>query len=469
MLLPALLALLLAVAPLLRGSWDLWAQSLLHLATIVVVALWLALRIFVGFVPLPSNRTLLWCLALVALGSVSLWCSPVRGLSRPEWFNFLQGLWIFPAMASLGKDERGWVDQAVRASAWVLVSLAFYQHFALGDERPAASLLNQNAYAGAILLMLPIAAERRDWLLAAGLLANLWWSRSVGAWLGLALAVVVTQHRRHPIWSRAGWVVALAAVTAIYGKLDTPEVLNRWAWWRSAWAMASDRPFFGFGPGSFSYALAAYEEWSHGLHSLFAHQYLLQAAAEFGLPFLLLWSAGLWHCLSRAGPYKRFGLIAVLIHSLWDYALSVPSTFWLFCYCAASSNSHSPRGVNVPSLFKAPALALALGTALLLVSEAYKPWSAQMKISAADRIGKSDPQHARRLLQEARRLSEDSEASLALAGLELSHGSTLSAAAALEDAVRLNPYRRSLRISLAQLYRRMGLPAAAAEISAARP
>ena len=66
------------------------------------------------------------------------------------------------------------------AAGWVMVLLAVYQRLH-GDIRPAATFLNQNAFAGAILLLLPIAALADDWALAGGLLLCLWWARSVGS------------------------------------------------------------------------------------------------------------------------------------------------------------------------------------------------------------------------------------------------------------------------------------------------
>ena len=67
MILPALVALPAALGLLLRGSWDIWAQTLIHVAAAGGTTLWLLSRTAVGYVPLPSKRNLLWAAALILL------------------------------------------------------------------------------------------------------------------------------------------------------------------------------------------------------------------------------------------------------------------------------------------------------------------------------------------------------------------------------------------------------------------
>lgn len=451
-----------------RGAWDLWAQSLIHLAVVAGLTAWLLARIAVGYVPLPENRTLVWTGLLAALSAASAWASPVPGLARPQWFVFLAGLWLFPAMAALSKDERTGIDQMIRAAAWVLMVLAFYEHFKLHVERPTSALLNQNVYAGAVLMLLPLALERGDWLLGLGLFWSLWWTRSVGAWLGLAGALAITQRRASPLWSRAGMAVVLICGVVLYGKLETPEVLHRWGWWRAAWAMAVDRPLTGYGPGAFAYVLSAYRRLSpFGLYSLYAHQYLLETAAGFGLPFALLWFGGLWRGLMRGGNYKRFAVIAVLIHSLWDYPLSIPALFWLFCYCSASAIPDSPRGVNLPSSYRPVAAVLVAALGLAFGGNVWSLWAAQRAaLRAQESVEAGRFEDARREVERARRLNPlDPESALLAAQIELKApaqaGSRLAAAAALEEAVELNPYRPATWTQLAGVYRMMGQDALA--------
>ena len=477
MILPALVALLAAAGPLLRGSWDLWAQAFLHLLVISGLTLWVLSRIVVGFLPLPSNRVMAWTGVLVALAALSAWTSPVPGFARPAFFVFVEGLWIFAAMAALSKDERTVIDQVIRVGAWVLMALAFHERWSLGLERPASALLNQNIYAGAVLLFLPLALERGDWLLAAGLLWSLLWTKSAGAWLGLAGALALTQRRDHPAWAKLGMGVVVICAVVVYGRLDTPEVLHRWGWWKAAWAMAVDRPLTGYGPGSFAYVLPAYRELApYGLYSLYAHQYFLETLAGFGFPFALVWFAGLWRVVAGEGHFKRFAVIAMLLHSLWDYTLAIPGAFWLFCYCAASAIPDSSRGVNIPSAYKPVAAALALGLGLALTGGVWSLWAADRAVAMASvAFEEGRLEEAGRGLEAARRLNPlDADRPLLAAAVELrgaaarspskGYGPLLAAAAALEEAAGLNPYRPSTWAELASVYRAMGRGALAAQV-----
>lgn len=483
MILPALVSLLVAGGPLLHGSWDLSAQCLLHLLVVAGLSLWMLSRIVIGFLPIPSNRVLIWTGVLVALSAASAWSSPVPGYANPNWFVFLQGLWIFPAMAALSKDERTYIDQAIRVSAWVLMVLAFHERFSQGVERPVSALLNENLYAGAVLLLLPLALERGDWLLGAGLVWTLLWTRSAGAWLGLAGALALTQRRTRPLLARAGVAVVLICAVKVYASLDQPEVLDRWAWWKAAWAMAKDRPLAGYGPGTFASVLSAYrDQVPSGLYSLYAHQWYLETAAGFGIPFALVWFGGIWRSVMSEGHFKRFAVIAILLHSLWDYTLSVPGLFWLFCYCAASSIPDTPRGVNIPSPYKPVAAVLVLGFGLALGGKVLTIWAAHRSVSQAQVVLEEGRlAEARERLEAARRLNpRDPERPLVTADVELKElsakgrvdpGALLAAAASLEEAVDLNPYRPvtwdprrpSAWILLERVYRAMGRPALAEE------
>lgn len=466
MILPALVALTVAGGLLARGCWDLWAQSLVHMAVAAGLTLWLASRVMLGYVPLPSRRNLLWTGGLLLLSGAAVWLSPIRDLSVPYWHNFLCALWIFPVITALSKDERFYIDEAVRAAAWVLMILACYQRVVLGDVRPESALVNVNVYAGTVLLLLPLAVEKRDWLLATGLLLNLWWASSVGAWLGLCAAVILTTPWRGGFRLWGGLAGALLCMVLIYNKFQSPDVLNRWTWWSAAAGMIFDRPLTGFGPGAYAYVLQSYKE-AGGLGTIFAHQYLLETAAGFGLPFAVLWFAGLWHCLQSSKSYKRFGALALLVHSLWDWPLSLPANLWLFSYFAASSISEGSEGVNVRSRYRLPLCALIVALGALVTMRVWNIWAAdRAKVRSAAAMQEGDLSRARAEALRALRLRpEDHEIHLLLSAVHTrhaaatvpDHGPALEAAAGhLERASRLNPYRPATWTELALALRKLG-------------
>lgn len=464
-MLAGLVGVQLAAGLLAQGAWDLWAQSFVLLALIAGLALWLSSGAFRGRLTLPSPRPSAWAAALAALSLVSALASPVRVYALPAWAAFAAGLWLIPAATLLSAAERVRVEQALRAAAWVLVLLAFHQRFH-GVERPPASLLNQNVFAGAILLLLPVAVRRGDVMLAAGLLVCLVWSKSVGAWLGLSVALVL--HRRSvgalAFW--AGAVAGFAGLVAAYAKLQSPEVLHRLEWWSAAARMAWDAPWLGLGPGSFAYALPAYVGARPELNSMFAHQHFLETAAERGVPYLLLWAGGLAVALRRAEPSKRFGPVAALAHGLVDYPLGVPGVFWLFCLSVAWALPESEEAVTVRARRKIPVIALAVAAALPAAYWVAGNWGAdRLRARVFSGFPALDARRAEELLRASEELRPHPEAARARAQLELalrSPGGLEAAAADLERAVEMDPYRASNWTMLEDTDRRLGRVADAA-------
>ncbi len=471
-MLAVLVGVQLAAGLLLRGAWDLWAQSAVLLLLIAGTAVWLMLGLARGRVPLPSSRPAAWAAALILLSLVSARFGAVPVYSLPAWAAAAAGLWLIPAATLLSPRDRDWVEEAVRAAAWLLVLLAVYQRLH-GEPRPPSALLNQNVFAGAILLLLPVSVRRGDGFLAAGLLLCLWWTRSVGAWLGLAGALLL--HRR-AVGAAAFWAGAaagLAGLIAAYAKLQSPEVLHRLAWWSAAWRMSAGAPWLGLGPGSYAYALPAFVAVRPELYSLFAHQHFLETAAERGWPYLLLWVAGLAALLRRAEPGKRFGPVAILIHGLFDYALSVPGVFWLFCLSLAWSLPQSNEAEPLRAGRKLPAAALTLLLAVGASSWVLGNWRAdRLRARAAAALSSGgDPAAAEADLRASEAVRPDPEASRLLAILALSRAARSpeprrdleSAAGDLERAAALDPYRASNWSLLEAVYRKMGRPGAARE------
>ncbi|MCR4294380.1 MAG: O-antigen ligase family protein [Elusimicrobia bacterium] len=434
---------------LLRGAWDLWAQSLVLLGLLAAGAAWLGVRTASGWLPRPDPRMLWWPAALAALSALSAWSSPVPAYSRPAWAAAAAGLALFPLISVLDSEGRGRVERLLRFTGWVLVLLAVYQRLQ-GDIRPAATFLNQNAFAGAILLLLPVAARAGDWALAAGLILCLWWARSVGAWLGLSVALIL--HRR-AVGAVAFWLgsgAGFVGLVAAYAKLQSPETLHRVEWWKAAWSMAASSPWLGLGPGSYAYALPAYAPARAELSSLFAHQHFLETAAERGWPYALLWIIGLAAVLRPAPAGRRFGPVAALIHGLVDYALSVPGVFWLFCASTALAAPETGRSVNVPLRWRpvlcAVLLACSAGSGVLV----WRGWSAdrlRARAVAAVREGRLD--EAAGLLEASEKLSPHPEAARLRAEIILSRGGAPAEAALhLTRAISLDPYRASNRALL---------------------
>lgn len=431
---------------LLRGAWDLWAQSAVLFLLLAGASVWLCARLAAGWLPRPDARLLSWVAALAALSALSAWLSPVPAYARPAWAAAAAGLALIPFVTLLDSEGRERVAGFLRAAGWILVLLAFYQKMH-GEYRPSATFLNQNVFAGAILLLLPVAARAEDWTLSAGLVLCLWWSRSVGAWLGLSVALIL--HRR-TVGTAAFWLGCAAGfvgLVAAYSKLQSPETLHRLEWWRAAWRMSAAAPWFGLGPGAFAYALPAYAAKRPDLSTLFAHQHFLEAAAERGRPYAWIWAAGLFTILKPAPGAKRFGPVAAVVHGLVDYPLSVPGVFWLFCVSTALAAPESSRSVNVPLRWRAPLCVAVLAAALAAGASVRRDWGAdRQRAQAIASIRDGNRGEAERLLADSESLSPHPEAARLRAELVLArNGPPAEAAAHLERAIALDPYRASNR------------------------
>jgi hypothetical protein len=460
--LAALVASQVAGGLLLRGAWDLWAQSLILIVLLLGAAAWTAAGAVRGRWPLPPARVAAWSAALALLSLASACASPARAYALPAWACGAAGLWLFPAVALLSARDRVRVEQALRAAAWVAGMLAAYQWFH-GDARPTAMFPNQNVFAGAILLLLPFAVRRGDPALSVLLVVCLWWTRSVGAWLGLSIALVFHRRAVGPWAFWAGAVAGFTGLVAAYAKLQSPEVLHRWEWWSAAWRMSLSAPWLGLGPGTFAYALPAFAASRPELNSLYAHQHVLETAAERGWPYLILWLGGLAVLLRRAEPSKRFGPVAALAHGLVDYPLSVPGVFWLFCLSAAWSLPESEASVAVPAGRKLPAVVLASSLALLGVYRVGSGWAAdRLRARVFAPSSGLSPAEAESLLVSSEELRPHPEAARARAELARAAGRVEDAAALLERAVALDPYRASNWLMLEDAYLRLGRPADAA-------
>jgi hypothetical protein len=457
--LAGLVGFFLAAGLLLRGAWDVWSQALLVFILVGGVGVWLGYRAMLGYLPRPTRGVDFWAAVLAALSGLSAVFSTVPAYSRPAWAAMAAGLSLFPVVGVLSRPQRAAVDRWVRGAAWVLVLVAAYQRLH-GVDRPPSLLLNQNAFAGAALLLLPLALESRARFLAAGLVLCLWWASSVGAWLGLSVGLIVFRRRVGAGWSRVGWAVLLIGLVIAYAKLQSPAVVHRLAWWKAAWLMAADAPWLGLGTGAYAYALPSYTAGRPELSSLFAHQHYLESAAERGWPWLALWLAGLCVLLTRGSPYKRFAAFAVLVHGLVDYPLSLPGVFWLFCYVAACGAPEAEEGVNVPWR-RRPAMVAAAACAVVAAGLASaRLWRAdRLRAAAAAALAAPDADllAARERLEESSRLFPHPESERLLADIAVARAAASTdrpgqererldeAVERLRRARELDPYRESNR------------------------
>lgn len=472
---PALITgLLLGLAVLLHGAWEPEFRAAFFLAAMPALAAWVSAGLLRGAPRLPRPAAAAWLCALALLGGLSALASPLPAAAFPAWRSQILGLVAFAMGSLLRAEERLDADRALRLCAWGLLILGFVVPWSSGRvPRPGAALGNENILAGMILLLLPSALIGRDWILTAGLGWLLVWTGSAGAWLGVAVAAAIAvREKAAGRWLLPAAVLAFAAVFAfkfsLYGASGPEKLGDRLRWWEAAWRLARERPWLGFGPGSYAFAAASDAGWAGIWKSRFAHQGFLEAAVENGFPFAALLFGGLFARLRRpvsgAPWWRRLGAWAVLIESLVDYPLSIPAGFWLFCYLAGAADAVPAAKIEIPGIWRRPAAAAVLGLAVLACLPALDRLRAdRLRERAADVLHEAGgPARALELLRRSAELADDPEterdmALIVLSGLRDRRAGGLRAGAVyLARAAKLDPFRRSTKTMLANVERDLG-------------
>ena len=203
---------------------------------------------------------------------------------------------------------------------------------ALGNDGSRAILLGLVAATGLAGLLLSMSRAGTTVGLAA-ITATLLVALRRRPWRGIALAAALVAIGAVPLLDigadrLAGRFAASGdELTTRGGRLDV---------WRDTIGMAEKHPVLGSGFGSFTWAFAAYRSPAVRLHYTFAHQDLLQLAAEGGVTSVLLLGLILVPLAraiagaigTRTDPATigaAFGLAALLLHALVDFPFHIPA------------------------------------------------------------------------------------------------------------------------------------------------
>ncbi len=251
-----------------------------------------------------------------------------------HWWVFFVGLACWPAL---------W-PRLLRWFGWSMLGVVGYTlahhgfHHFRADQAMLAPMpfFEDHTVYSAVLVLLVLSWGAAGWL--ALVLLALALAASRAAWLSLALTLGVGLL----VWRRAAWPLWLAAVALVVaggvfvrqkasGDVSSQERLNRYA---CALRMAAERPWTGFGPGTFALLYHPYQKpedmtrisrtepirrrgpdnYGRGGG---AHSEYLQALAEQGWPGLALWLALVAGSLFTAFRcYRRTGALLTLLTGL---------------------------------------------------------------------------------------------------------------------------------------------------------
>ena len=218
--------------------------------------------------------------------------------------------------------------------------------------------LSRNDLAGFLELCLPVALwlaledGRRGWPASMPLWAPAWMlacGLASGSRAGAAVllaetgVVLILLHQRRAAASLGGLAAIFVAITgagALPGRLSDPDPLRyRREIATSTLQMIAERPWRGFGVGTYAQVYPAYAQFDSGAVVEHAHNDWLEWAAEGGIPLAVAWAA---LAGGTCGPAFRsvwgLGIIAAFAHAFVDYPFArFGLTAWNFALIGALS------------------------------------------------------------------------------------------------------------------------------------
>ena len=372
----AALGCLLAVSILLLWVPALWPASLLHVGIFVLAMAW---RLRPGrprgsVVLLPLSAAVLWILLQLAAGTTiyrwETWNALIVWAARSaicalavEIFGdpllrgkFLRAALVFAAALAIVSTLQQYTAQG--RVFWLFDS--GYRDVVMGP------FVYQNQYAAFVEMLLPAAlvgalAKKRHAavyaVMAAVLYASVIASGSRAGFLlattELLLVISLCAPRRAAILLPL--VLLLAAAFGwdlLWRRLHNPDPFDiRRQFLQSSIEMIRDRPWMGFGLGTWSTAYPAYAKFDRGFFANQAHNDWAQWACEGGLPFaaLMLWIA-VWAVRAARRVPWGIGIATVFVHCLVDYPIQRPAlgaVFFLLLGMLAAAEKSAEKQLDV--------------------------------------------------------------------------------------------------------------------------
>lgn len=371
-----------AAAPLLGvwvfGSAPLWAAGPFLCLTLLGSAFYLLRPLFFPQAGAPRcPPALAGLLVFLLYGAVSIPRAAYAFDAGVEMLKLASLVLAYQVWSGLAGEHSRWrwllalLLLGITLMAWYAIVLhAHDSRMVLTVERPpqyemraSGAYICPNHFANLLVMVMPIAlalvcmpAAGAPLRLLAGyallvMLPPLYWSGSRSAWLGLVAGLTVTVALlglRRGVGRALLLLVVMPLVLGLAGLLAwllLPLVQERVAdalqgnvrinLWRDTLVMIADKPWFGFGPGSYRWVYPHY--WHHlkvYLDPEFAHNDFLQLVAEFGFAgAILLLGALAWALVRlvrmiRSGDAERGDFLiagfvgacaACAVHACFDY------------------------------------------------------------------------------------------------------------------------------------------------------
>lgn len=374
---------ILVCAPLARGAVDTVSVCLIGLVVTTSSFLFLLVRLLRNRWRFKCSGLELPLTLLFVLATASCLSSICPAESRKALAFFACCLLTFFLVQNLF-GERKEMYLFSRLLVWTAATLALYGllKYALsvgataGKAELVGTYVNRNHFAGYLELCLPLALgivgyitdKGKKILLIYGIVlmvVALVLTLSRGGWVSasVALLYMVVLARKREVFSPRAWgglvavvvvlAVAVLGLNPVVTRLSTLDRIvktpfafdGRTQVWSGTLEIIKENPLLGTGIGTFPFAFAPHRECGITRRYLQAHNDVLQFTSEMGLLFVLLWG---WLVLAalKIGMATFFrtesrlrrgmslgcsaGVIALSIHSFFDFNLQIPANCLLF-------------------------------------------------------------------------------------------------------------------------------------------
>ncbi len=303
---------------------------------------------------------------------------------------------------------------------------------------------------------------------------------------GIAALVLVRWSLRHGTGGRVvpslvfGAIVAALLALALPGeahrRLQTLDSTFRLDTWRDVLRMAAGSPVVGQGLGAFHDAFPRYKRGHGEIRVEHAENDYLETLAEggllglgVGLSALIALATGAWRGLRGGGHPLPWGLgmgalsalVALAVHSAFDFNLRIPSNAALAAFAAALALAAAAAGLRPEPRSRATTLGLALVPVLLLALVLRLPQDGAAQARAEVRTAATaDTPEVRALrLERAEgalrhvlgRRPAHAESWLLLAAVRADRGDPAGAQALARHAASLDPQRKEMQAAAERL------------------
>ena len=266
----------------------------------------------------------------IAISAFSIAVSPVKNLITGEYINFLCGCFLFFLSINL-KEEIKKRNNIIYIFLWIIILLSFYQLFKADEVY--STFKNSNTLAFFSILAVSFCLENKKYLLSILLLFVILMAKSIGAILSITIVSIYYFLNQEAFLKYRKKIIAALIFLAFIGILfiDIHSISDRLNWWMASIRIFSERPLFGWGIGAFNLIYRAID--NHiGISSIYVHNYYLETLLENGIFFFLIWFYWIFKNIFSAEGFYKYGLIAALLHSFFDFGLSTIYGFYFFMF-----------------------------------------------------------------------------------------------------------------------------------------